>query len=177
MAFHHIAFASRDTTATHAFYTDVMGFELVKVVVGATPEGGWAKHFFYDTGGGELIAFWELHSPAIEPVKGDISKSLGLPAWVNHIAFDAPTLDDIRRISTHWLAKGHDVAEIDHGFCTSIYINDPNDILVEFCCTTAPFTAEDRARAARRIVEEKPSFDDEPKVTFHRATAPATTGA
>jgi catechol 2,3-dioxygenase-like lactoylglutathione lyase family enzyme len=177
MPYHHIAFASRDTTATHAFYNGVMGFELVKVVVGPTPEGGWAKHFFYDTGGDELIAFWELHSPAIAPVKGDISKSLGLPAWVNHIAFDAPTLDNLAVRRERWLTAGHDVIEVDHGFCTSIYLEDPNGILVEFCCTTSPFTDEDKALAARRIADPQPSFDEEPKVTFHRAAVTSASSA
>ena len=51
MAFHHLAIATRDLKATHEFYTGPMGFELVKVVAGETPEKGWAKHLFYDTGG------------------------------------------------------------------------------------------------------------------------------
>src|SRR6266403_361614 len=59
--FHHTAFATREPAATHAFYTEAMGFELVKVEVAPTPKGGWAKHFFYDTGGGELMASWDLH--------------------------------------------------------------------------------------------------------------------
>ena len=41
----------RQIDATHRFYTEAMGFELVKTVVAPTPEGGWAKHVFYDTGG------------------------------------------------------------------------------------------------------------------------------
>jgi hypothetical protein len=57
MGFHHVAFASKNTDATHRFYTEAMGFALEKVVVGASPEGGWAKHFFYDTGDDSLIAF------------------------------------------------------------------------------------------------------------------------
>ena len=63
--FHHTAFATRDPATTHAFYTEAMGFELVKVEVAPTPKGGWAKHFFYDTGGGELMAFWDLHDDTI----------------------------------------------------------------------------------------------------------------
>ena len=31
MGFHHVAITTRDLAATHAFYTDVMGFELVRV--------------------------------------------------------------------------------------------------------------------------------------------------
>ena len=60
MAFHHVALATRDIDATHRFYTEVMGFTLVKAVVAPTPNGGWARHVFYDTGDG-MIAFWDLH--------------------------------------------------------------------------------------------------------------------
>lgn len=37
MAFHLVALATRDTAATHRFYTEVMGFELVKVVAAPNP--------------------------------------------------------------------------------------------------------------------------------------------
>ena len=38
MGFHHVALATHDTAATHRFYTEVMGFELVKVVACRDPE-------------------------------------------------------------------------------------------------------------------------------------------
>ena len=173
MAFHHVAFASRDTDATHRFYTEAMGFNLEKVVVGASPEGGWAKHFFYDTGDGALIAFWELHGAdnAPLPVRSAISKDLDLPSWVNHLAFDAPNLEDLAAKRDRWLSQGYDVGEIDHEFCVSIYTDDPNGILVEFCCTTRAFDDDDRAQAQQRLGETLPALDPEPKVEFHMAAA------
>ena len=51
LGFHHVAVATRDLESSHRFYTEAMGFELVKVVTGKTPEGGWSKHAFYETGG------------------------------------------------------------------------------------------------------------------------------
>ena len=97
MGFHHVALATRDTAATHAFYTEVMGFRLAKVVASPTPnDTGWSKHFFYDTGSKGMIAFWEIHDPEIgEDFPTDLNKSIGLPWWVNHLAFDAPTRDDL----------------------------------------------------------------------------------
>ena len=83
MGYHHLAFATRDLEANHAFYTEAMGFELVKAVVGPTEApGGWAKHLFYDTGGDGMIAFWELHDQRV-PADFDprISEGLGLPSW------------------------------------------------------------------------------------------------
>jgi catechol 2,3-dioxygenase-like lactoylglutathione lyase family enzyme len=164
MGFHHVAIATRDLEATHTFYTEVMGFELVKTEAAPAPEGGWARHLFYDTGDGTCIAFWDLHDdPVIEPeFDPSISRGLGLPSWTNHLAFDAPDLDALGGVQQRWLDQGHDVLRIDHGWCTSIYLDDPNGITVEFCCTTQAFTDADRvdAEAMRRAV--MPELADEP---------------
>jgi catechol 2,3-dioxygenase-like lactoylglutathione lyase family enzyme len=173
MAFHHVAIATRDLDATHRFYTEAMGFDLVKVVAAPSPEGGWAKHVFYDTGQGGLIAFWDLHGDQVPEFDASISRALGLPAWTNHLAFDAPTLDALAEQRRRWQDFGLHVAEIDHGWCTSIYVNDPNDILVEFCTTTQPFTDADRAEAARLLADTSPELEAAPEATFHAPTVAA----
>jgi catechol 2,3-dioxygenase-like lactoylglutathione lyase family enzyme len=177
MAFHHMALATRDLAATHAFYTDVMGFTLTKAVAADTNgSGGWAKHLFYDTGGNGLIAFWELHDDTIaETWTPAISTGLGLPEWVNHVAFDAPDLETLEARKQHWLGAGLWVAEIDHGWCTSIYTTDPNGILVEFCTTTQAFTAADREDAQRVLADRHPAIEPAPVPVFHDGRAAAKT--
>jgi catechol 2,3-dioxygenase-like lactoylglutathione lyase family enzyme len=158
MGIHHVAFATRDAAATHRFYTEAMGFELLKVEVGKT-DGGWAKHLFYGTGSprDQLIAFWDLHD---ETLPADwspaISTGQGLPVWVNHLAFSASDLADLARRRERWLAHGHDVMEIDHEWCVSIYTEDPNGILVEFCTLVRELTAAERAEALRLLAEPNP---------------------
>jgi catechol 2,3-dioxygenase-like lactoylglutathione lyase family enzyme len=149
MGFHHVAITTRDPEATHAFYTEAMGFRLVRVEAAAAAEGGWARHLFYDTGNGECLAVWDIHdNPAVPSVfDPSISRGLGLPSWTNHLAFAADDLDELAAARERWRAHGHDVLQIDHGWCTSIYVNDPNGIAVEFCCTTRAVTDHD-ARAA-----------------------------
>lgn len=170
MAFHHVAVATRDLDASHRFYTKAMGFELVKVVTGKTPEGGWSKHAFYETGGEGLMALWELHDDSIEADWNPaISTGLGLPIWVNHLAFearDAATLDAARQ---RWLACGHDVMEVDHGFCVSLYTRDPNGIMVEWCLTTRAFTEADRAEARRRLADPAPELEPPAPSRVYRA--------
>lgn len=173
MAFHHVALATRDLPATHAFYADVMGFTLAKVEAAPTPGGGWARHVFYDTGDG-MIAFWDLHDDPEVPVDFDtaISTGLGLPAWVNHVAFDAPEQDQLDERRRRWLEAGHDVVEIDHGWCISLYTLDPNRILVEWCMSTRAFTDADRDEGNRLVHADQPELDARaPEVTFHEATA------
>jgi catechol 2,3-dioxygenase-like lactoylglutathione lyase family enzyme len=168
MAFHHVAIATRDLEATHRFYTEVMGFELVKTEVAPAPEGGWARHLFYDTGGGSCLAFWDLHDDPAVPDTFDpsISRGLGLPSWTNHLAFDAHDLDTLDAVQRRWLDHGYDVLRLDHGWCESIYIDDPNGIAVEFCCTTATFTDADRREAdeLRRAVAPAQSAPPAPEI-------------
>ena len=137
MGVHHLAFAATDMEATHRFYTEAMGFELVKVEVGKIG-GGWAKHVFYSTGSArdQLIAFWDLH---------------------DETAFSAEDVDDLARHRDRWLAKGHDVLEIDHDWCISIYTQDPNGTVVEFCTLTRDFTQQDREEAEQLLADPTPA--------------------
>lgn len=172
MAFHHVAYGTKDLAATHAFYTDVMGFKVAKVVAAPTPgeHGGWAKHVFYETGDGQMIAFWDLHDPQIgSDWKADHAESLGVPAWVNHVAFDAPSLEDLAAKRKRWQEHGITVLEVDHEWCTSIYASDPNGLMVEFCCTTRAFTEEELADAVRLVAHPSPPLETTaPHVTVHK---------
>ena len=172
MGFHHVAIATRDLETTHRFYTEAMGFTLVKVVVGPTgaPNGGWAKHLFYDTGGNGLFAVWELHDDTIPADHGTaISTGLGLPEWVNHIAFDAADVDDLAARTRRWQEHGIDVVELDHEWCRSIYASDPNGVLVEFCCTTRAFTEAETSDAERLLADPAPALEPMATMTIHEA--------
>jgi catechol 2,3-dioxygenase-like lactoylglutathione lyase family enzyme len=160
MAYHHLALVTRDMKATDRFYREVMGFDLRKVEIGPTPQGGWGKHFFYEIEPDRFIAFWELHGDAYQNLgETGISKAMGLPEWVNHISFHSPTIDHLRQKRDMWLAGGHDVMEIDHNWCTSVYTMDPNGTMVEYCVTTGVFTEEDREIALKAVTSDdiKPS--------------------
>jgi catechol 2,3-dioxygenase-like lactoylglutathione lyase family enzyme len=171
MAFHHLAIATRDAKATHEFYTGAMGFTLAKVEVAPAGERGFAKHLFYDTGNGEMIAFWDFHDADLpEGWSSAISEGLGLPRWANHIAFEARDLADIEARKRRWLDFGLDVHEVDHLWCLSIYATDPNGILVEWCTTTRAFTAQDTAEALRLLEDPHPALPTTPpRMQFHRA--------
>jgi catechol 2,3-dioxygenase-like lactoylglutathione lyase family enzyme len=170
MGIHHVAFACRDLDSTHAFYTEAMGFELVKTVVGPTENpGGWARHVFYDTGGGGMVAFWDLHDDTLGAVDTAISTDLGLPAWVNHLAFDASDGPELETRRDTWLEMGHDVMEVDHGFCRSVYTVDPNGILIEWCADTRALDDDDRRAAQAAISVAEPPLEEMPTPIFHRA--------
>ena len=160
MPYHHVAIATRDMMATHKFYSEAMGFELVRAEKARTGPDAWAKHFFYDTGNGEMMAFWEIHDEALADFPTAISTGLGLPIWTNHIAFAAADESSLVSARERLLAAGHPVREIDHHWCRSIYATDPNGIMVEFCNTTREFDEDDRSRALAALSSD--DLPDEP---------------
>ena len=175
MGFHHTAIATRDVNATHRFYSEAMGFELVKAITAPTEGGGWVKHLFYEISPDEYIAFWDLHDESIRAEWSPaISTGMGLPIWVNHIAFRAADLADLEGRKQRWLDHGHTVSEIDHGWCRSIYAVDPNGILVEFCTTTRAMTQADRDEANRLLGDPRPPLSDPPEMmVYHPEERPA----
>ncbi len=166
MGYHHLALAAKDMKATHAFYENVMGFELVKVEVAPIQGGGWGKHFFYRMDGDDsrFIAFWELHETAGQADHlHDLNAAANLPPGTNHYSFDVSTQAELSAWRDRWNAAGLDVMEIDHNWCHSIYTRDPNGNMIEFCLTTGSFTAADRERALAALEE----------TTFKPSPAPA----
>lgn len=172
MAFHHVAIAISDLARSHGFYESAMGFQLVHAQAGVTdaPEpGGWAKHVFYDTGDGSLLALWDLHDPRVNRTDLSLSRGMGLPTWVNHIAFDAGDLESLEQCQARWLAHGHDVLRIDHGPAVSIYTEDPDGNMVEWTAQRRAFD-DDRERALAIVEAASPALDPQPSdIRFFRA--------
>ncbi len=175
MGVSHIALAVKDMEKTHRFYTEAMGFELVKVEINPRGEG-FAKHVFYSTGSSDdqMIAFWDFSkAPGQEEIKTDICRDLGLEPLTNHIAFQAEDLADIERRKQRWLDHGCVVLEIDHGWIHSIYTEDPDGIAVEFAVLTRPFTKQDAEEALELLHADSPTrAPEKPLITFHQPNQP-----
>ena len=148
---HHVAYACKDPEVTRHFYEDLCGFPLVHTEVTQAPgSDAFFRHLFFDLGDGTCIAFFDLHGVGEKPDwKSDVSESVGLPVWVNHIAFAAD--EERQQQAKASLSAGgvEPIMDVDHGWCHSIYYIDPNGIMVEFCRDTPGFTANpEEARAA-----------------------------
>jgi len=140
--FHHIAFACRNLEETVQFYEGLLGFPLVHTELQGKPEG-FMRHIFFDLGDGSSLAFFNLNGVGEpENYRTDISTGMGLPIWVNHVAFRADD-DRIAGVKKTMTDAGIEpVMEADHGWCHSVYYADPNGILVEFCKDTPGFTPD-----------------------------------
>ncbi len=138
IGFHHVAYACRDIHENHHFYGDLLGLELVHTEVAPLGDG-FFRHVFYDTGDGSCIAFFDLHGVGEQDRENTaVSTGLGFPVWTNHFAFrsDPARTEDVSKRAKE---EGRRVFDIDHGWCQSTYILDPNDILVELCSDTPGF--------------------------------------
>ncbi len=61
--------------------------------------------------------------------------------WVNHVAFRA-TVERQEQARAALVAMGKEPhMELDHGWCHSLYILDPNGIMIEFCRDTGGLPA------------------------------------
>ena len=134
---HHIAFGTRDVEGTYDFYTRRLGLPLVHTENHLSGRG-WFRHFFFDVGNGEYLGFFAFENVGEKAgYRTDISTGLGLPPWINHVAFNVESVAALDQMKARCRANAVEIeGEMDHGWCRSIYLRDPNGILVEFTTTT-----------------------------------------
>ena len=130
---HHVAYATRDPEATYAFYTGKLGMPLVHTENHRQGDG-YFRHFFFDMGNGDYLGFFQVEDVGEEEdYKTAVSLGSGLPIWVNHIAFRLDSEDELKAMVRQLKDRGiEQMQEVDHGWCRSIYLVDPNGIMVEY---------------------------------------------
>jgi catechol 2,3-dioxygenase-like lactoylglutathione lyase family enzyme len=171
----HLALVCKDMARTVDFYTGVLGMPLVAAL--DLPDGA-GQHFFFDIGGGDMLAFFWFAAdreaaPGIASPSPDYFNSLAdlvtANGSMNHVAFDVPAerIDEYRE---RLCAKGIEVSVVvnhdpdvpgqmtpapnEGTIVRSLYFFDPDGILLEFASWTRelperPFPAP--ARAADRV--------------------------
>ncbi|MDH2236661.1 VOC family protein [Pigmentiphaga sp. GD03639] len=144
---HHYAYRCRDAEETCHFYEDLLGLPLAHVIradhVPSTGEYCPYVHIFFEMRDGSYMAFFDLgDGQAAEP-------SANTPDWVNHIALQVESEDELRAARARLEAAGVEVLGVtDHGFVRSIYFFDPNGIRLELTTRTAPAAKLDEFKAS-----------------------------
>jgi len=130
---HHTAYVTKDQAATRAFYEDVLGFPLVATWAEADELFGALRtycHTFFGLADGSALAFFQFADAGDQQL---FDPEL-TPSPFRHIALkvDAEGQADIaRRLQdAGWKPEGTYVLE--HGYCRSLYTEDPNGMLLEF---------------------------------------------
>jgi glyoxylase I family protein len=132
---HHTAYVTKDMEATRKFYEEVIGLPLMSTFCESDELFGAVRtymHTFFGLADGSALAFFQFASPADQ-------EQFGPPmpfSPFHHIALnvDKATQAEIeaRIKAAGYTEPGHFVLE--HGYCRSVYVTDPNGMIVEFCC-------------------------------------------
>jgi catechol 2,3-dioxygenase-like lactoylglutathione lyase family enzyme len=137
-----MAFVTNDMEETVKFYNGVLGFPVVVTLQlpnpdpfpGAVPGNlGGSRHYFFRISETDTIAFFEFKDTQ------ELADNSLLGAG-NHLAMTVPSEGELQNAKkTLELAGVKIKSELDHGFCHSIYFEDPvNKIALEFATWTHP---------------------------------------
>ena len=139
---HHHAFVVADQERTRRFYEEVIGLELVDTWTEHDEHAGAFCHTFYELGDGSCLAFFQFADPEVQAQQATPS-----PSVYDHVAL-AATAEVQAAIAERATAAGHGHLLLDHGYCTSLYVPDPDGLLVEITVDLPEATAEAPARRA-----------------------------
>ena len=152
---HHTAYVTRDQEKTRQFYEDVIGLPLVATWCESDELFGKVRtycHTFYGIGDGGALAFFQFEDPRDQEEFGP--KMPESP--FHHIALkvDAQAQQGIEQRIAAAGIRPPDTYVLEHGYCRSVYIKDPNGLILEF--TVDPpqvdqITADRRADAHREL--------------------------
>lgn len=146
---HHTAYVSKDLEATRAFYEDLLGFPLVATWSEADPLFGAMRtycHVFFELQDGSALAFFQFANPDDDAL---FNPEL-TPSPFRHIALkvDKETQDQLAKKLADAGWKPDNTYVLEHGYCTSLYTEDPNGMLLEFTYDTP---GSEEVNAQRRL--------------------------
>ena len=132
----HYAARCRNAEETRHFYEDILDLPLAAAIfhdkVPSTGETQPYFHIFFEMGDGSYLAFFDLLND-----EGPSPDST-TPPWVNHLALEVATKEDLLAAKQKLEQAGIDVlGVVDHKWFDSIYFFDPNGIRLELMCRTA----------------------------------------
>jgi len=153
---HHTAYVTKDLEATRAFYEDVIGLPLTATWCETDHLFGKDRtycHCFFGIGDGGALAFFQFADPEDQALFGP-----EIPATpFMHIALnvDQETQKEIEGRIVDAGIEPPNTYVLEHGYCRSVYVVDPNGMTVEFCCDDARAEEGDEARRAKAHAELK----------------------
>jgi glyoxylase I family protein len=128
---HHHAFVCADQERTRHFYEDIIGLPLratwVESAQNSDGETLVFSHTFFGLGDGSALAFFNF---ADKETQKRFYRELP-PNLCYHIALNVEA-DTQEEIAARCRNANFKADIIDHGYCKSLYVTDPDGLLVEF---------------------------------------------
>ena len=165
---HHTAYVTRDLEATRRFYEEVIGLPLVATWCEKDELFGAERvycHLFFALGDGGALAFFKFAKPEDEALFGP-----KMPASpFHHIALNVDS-EAQQAIEGRLAAARYQPAPyvLEHGYCRSVYVTDPNGLILEFTLDhpNAAQINRDRRASARADLERWTAGDHTPNNTY-----------
>ncbi|MFO1402547.1 MAG: VOC family protein [Steroidobacteraceae bacterium] len=146
---HHNAYVTKDQEKTRQFYEDVIGMPLVATWCESDELFGKLRtyvHTFFALADGGALAFFQFADPQDQ---AEFDPAL-TPSPFRHIALhvDAETQAAIEaRIARAGIGEPRTYV-LEHGYCRSVYVEDPNGLILEFTRDHPDAAAIAKARRA-----------------------------
>ena len=153
---HHNAYVAKNLEETRAFYEDIIGLPLVATYTEIDELWGKERvycHCFFGIGDGGALAFFQFAKPEDE--------ALFVPDFPEtpfvHIALnvDAETQDAIKARVEAAGIQPPQTYQLEHGYCRSFYVIDPNGMTVEFTHDATPAVAPEYLEHKRATARDE----------------------
>lgn len=152
---HHTAYVTKDLAATRAFYEDVLGFPMMATYCEKDELFGKERtycHVFFELADGSALAFFQFADPADQAEFGPAIPESPFNHIALHVDKDGQAELERRIAAAGIQPPGTYILE--HGYCRSVYVKDPNNMILEFTYDApeaAPLDAERRASARSEL--------------------------
>jgi catechol 2,3-dioxygenase-like lactoylglutathione lyase family enzyme len=151
---HHTAYVTKDMEKTRHFYEDILGLPLIATWCETDHLFGKDRtycHCFFGIGDGGALAFFQFADK--EDEKEFVPDMPQTPFVHLALNVDEETQAELeRRIKDAGLEATY---TLEHGYCRSIYVIDPNGMTVEFTCDDPRASAGAAERQANAHAELK----------------------
>jgi glyoxylase I family protein len=130
---HHTAYVTRDLEGTRKFYEDLIGLPLVATWCEVDELFGAERvycHLFFQLADGGALAFFKFAKKEDEELFGPRMPE----SPFHHIALNVDK-ETQQGIEQRLLAAGYKEPRmyvLEHGYCRSVYVTDPNGLILEF---------------------------------------------
>ena len=145
---HHVAYRCKDARKTVEWYGKYLNMDFVLAIaednVPSTGAPDPYMHVFLDAGQGNVLAFFEL------PTQPEMGRDENTPAWVQHLALEIDSMDELLAARARLQADGIEViGPTNHTIFQSIYFFDPNGHRLELSVNTATQEMKDKLDAVK----------------------------
>jgi glyoxylase I family protein len=147
---HHTAYVSKDLEKTRAFYEDLIGLPLAATWSESDELFGAVRtycHCFFELEDGSALAFFQFANESDQKLFGP---ELPSSPFI-HIALkvDAATQDAVAKRLADAGYREPETFVLEHGYCRSLYVKDPNGMIVELTCDAEAANQPDLVKARR----------------------------